>query len=499
MGRRTLAVGALGLGFAVAAWALWPREAGDDVPAPAVAALSEPEQEPEAPPIAAPPSCLDGTQRTEFVRLLRRYLDLESEKAFANRLDLKLRVKSLREAGCDPFRDVAGLTRMLYEARPFDPPFEPSSESERAGFHLDAGTGVTSVKDDARWFSFRLPSTYPKDSKTLNAQAPYPMIVTLHEVEDAEKEHPGAAVIGRRYPRGTQSAVLDEFIVFAPVAQGAKFAVEGAIDASKLPLNAMWQRYHVDFDRIVIDGGSDALLFAAAHAVFYAGVIVRGDAADVDPAIVKNFAHRKIYVVGTHASAARKSLIAGMMPTENVTVGKEDGIHAWVRGLERAPPRKFAWVVRDKSAHRFAHWVNLDEVDPRVREPEMEVAVVPAEAGSQVRITSWGVRGLSLFLNDRLVDLERPVGVVVNGTPVKEAKVLTGLPAGKRVDLPAKLDRDMDVALDHSPELSVRRSRYYSFLHPVVLEVPVASDAARDGSVVEVGDRPARAAQPAGR
>jgi hypothetical protein len=471
---------------------------------PAGLAAGEPPARPAPPPAAAEPACrpLTETEKRDLTLAFRAYLDVESEKAMANRMALMATLKGLRDGGCDPLRDIDGLGKVLYAARSYDAPLDRKSVGREVEFNVDAVTGVASLSGESMRFSFQLPTKYPKDVKALATLPPYPMIVTLHDLVDfqdrAVKKFPGAEVLKRRFPRATNKAIHDEFILFAPVATRAKFSQDGAIDADKVPLHEMWRRYHVDFDRIVIDGGADALLFAAAG-VFYAGVIVRGDGVDVDPAIVRNFAHTKVYVVGTEASAAKKSLLAGKMPPANITVGNEEGIHAWVKGLDRKIPTSFEWVVKDKSAQRVAHWMNVNEVDPAVAMPTLKVEVVNTKDDpNTVKIESVGIRGLSLFLNDEVVCLEEPLRIVLNGRPVTDAQLVTGRPEGKAVKLPVKLDRNADVMFDASKELSIRRSRYYGFLFPVMLDFAVRSDAEKGepGGAAPSPAAPASAATP---
>jgi hypothetical protein len=103
-----------------------------------------------------------------------------------------------------------------------------------------------------------------------------------------------------------------------------------------------------------------------------------------------------------------------------------------------------------------------------------------------------------VFLSDRVLSLDKPVRIVVNGKPVPDAKLMTGKPEGRSVKLPAKLDRSADVAFDASPELSVRRSRYYGFIYPVVLDFPVRTDAdASEEKTEPAGGAPPAAPAPA--
>src|SRR5439155_14887524 len=170
------------------------------------------------------------------------------------------------------------------------------------------------------------------------------------DFEDAKaaKQWPGEEVLKRRFDlKGPLRPLLAEWAVLAPVASKAKWLAEdGRLVPEAVPTKAVWQRYNVDFDRFVLDGKSEALAYAATYPAEYAGVIVRGDQADVSPDVVRNFAHLSVYVAGSEASAALKSLKAGGFPMDRVKVGPVDGIPEWLKGVHHATPKSFHWLMK---------------------------------------------------------------------------------------------------------------------------------------------------------
>ena len=430
------------------------------------------------PPPWQPPDPATGAK---LERLLAAYLETDSVQGFRHRIELRLALRQLPEEGRSFFADVEGLRRLLYRARPFLPAFEErhlAQGGKGAEIVEDVAAGVVNVTWEERRLSLALPPAYAaaRSERTLSTIAPFPMIVSLHEAADGagdegDRAYPGATALRRRWdPRGPYPAIRDAWVLFGPAAPETGFLRDGRVESSLVPLNAIWKRYPIDVDRIVLEGGSDALLFAAAYPNFYAGVIVRDASARLRPSLVRNLAGMRIYVVGG-APALLDDLEAGGHPSSRVVVGEPVGLLDWLGTVRRCVPSSFAWSCEDETAHRLAHWVNLDGLDPAEPERTLRAEVVDTDADpNTVRLFTHGIRTLTLFLNDRLVDLDRPVRVVVNGRPISEARVAGGKdPGGTRVDLPARFPRTLDATLDRGG-LSIRKSLYFGWLFPVVLE-----------------------------
>jgi len=441
---------------------------------------------------------LTDKEKAEVLPLFRAYLEPDSELGFKHRMNLLLRLKALKEAGAEVLADVEGLRGLLYASRPFHLPFEKKNlpkEAKGAEVVLDTASNVTSVVWDDLRLSVALPATYTvaRDAKKLNTIPPFPMLVSLHELSDFQdakgsRPYPGMEVLKRRWDRrGPLKAVPEGWILFAPVATRARFVEEGQVKSDRVPLKAVWQRYPVDFNRILLEGGSDALQFAASYPAFYAGVVVRGEAADVDPEQVRNLGGMPVYVVKEKDKEppAVASLQKGGHPADRLTVGPVDKLPEWLNAQRRVAPKAFHWICKDPSAQRLAHWVNLDRLDDPPVVPTLEVAVLDTqEDPNTVTLKTKGVRSLTLFLSDQIVDLDRPVRVLVNGKPATEARIESSAQGGTAVTLPRKFDRTVDAMLDRKG-LSIRKSLYFGWLYPVVLEgIQIKGD------YVEPGDTP---------
>ena len=464
------------------------------LPAPAVLAADAPPA-PAAPAAAPAKRPLDPKEREKLVPLLRGYLDVENPDGFKARTQLVDALKKLRETGCDVLADREALMGVVCPARAFAPAFEKLlvKGDKESRIDLDTATNVVAVSWGDLRLSVGLPAGYEdaRKGKKLPTLAPYPAIVTLHDLEDfmndkGQQKDPGSEVIKRRWPRKA-TKVPDGWLMFAPVVTRAQFVkADGKLDMQRIPLRELWTRYHVDVDRIVVEGGGDAVALAAAQPNLFAGLIVRNaDKADVScPELVRNLSTLPIYVVGTPDAPLVKSLEAGGFPKELLKVGGVEGLPDWLASKEvrRVVPKTFKWTVRDADMHSFAHWVNIEQVEGGgSAPPRLAVEVVDtAEAPNTIRITSSGIRSMSLFLSDEIVDLNRDVKLIINATPVREVKIHSPRAAeGLAVKLPAKFDaqRTLDNVFDLMPEFWPRRRMYYGWTFPLAfMKVPVRTD-----------------------
>lgn len=114
---------------------------------------------------------------------------------------------------------------------------------------------------------------------------------------------------------------------------------------------------------------------------------------------------------------------------------------AWLNGLRRNPLPTRLTVVRDATHLQSFGWARLevadhiaafsndlvDKTDDRIRRREyakLDVAVVGA---NRIEVRTERVRRYSLLLNNRLVDLSKPVTVITNGRVSFEGVVTPSL------------------------------------------------------------------------
>jgi hypothetical protein len=200
-----------------------------------------------------------------------------------------------------------------------------------------------------------------------------------------------------------------------------------------------WKRYHVDFDRVILDGADGALALAATQPIFFAGIVLRGG--KIDPDLVKNYGSIPVYVFDEAIEKALKD--AGHT---KVTRGASGGLAAWMNERKRETPTTFSWRMKAPD-QVLANWVSIERADPMATERSLKVAVDREK--NRIQIDATAIEELRLFLNDQIVDLDKEIQLVVNGHEEKKFKVT----------------RDLDMMLDQEP-IKIRKSLYLGWLFP---------------------------------
>ena len=223
---------------------------------------------------------------------------------------------------------VAGSSR--------DSRIQPGSAKTQSRLSATSRTGIET-------FARSLPATYPKPHPFPGEKGPYPLLLSLPEAVDRidgrgeAAPYPGRQCLRRRYPRDAWGTLHDRWLLLSPVAEQAGFLKpDGRIRHDRLTavLTQFWRHYHVDFDRIVIDGHEAAAALVAAFPVVFAGVVLRpGTVVDAD--VVRNYASVPVYVWGDKRLAAM--LKSAGHP--DVTNGTDDHLFEWLEKRRPAPSR----------------------------------------------------------------------------------------------------------------------------------------------------------------
>lgn len=117
----------------------------------------------------------------------------------------------------------------------------------------------------------------------------------------------------------------------------------------------------------------------------------------------------------------------------------------WMAGFTRDPwPKTLVWRQDDVTSRRF-YWLWLsDHVQPKAGD------VVRAKVTGQViEIESKDVNGINLFLSDRLLDLDQPVVIKVNGKVLRDGMIPRRAGAALR-SLEDRLDPELAATAEDS-------------------------------------------------
>jgi poly(3-hydroxybutyrate) depolymerase len=268
-------------------------------------------------------------------------------------------------------------------------------------------TSRVDVAGDKLSLTHRVPSRIGKD--------PYPLIITIPDAGIEPERHLETLF--------TQADQLENALVIAvqmPVNADVwnSFAPqeESGVGSVMTTYGAALQALPVDMNRVFLDGtgagGGAAFATAAAFPHLFAGVIARGEGTPGAPA---NFGHiATLFMGGGDAAQGFADALRGL-GYENCTLNAEGGeadVWAWIKEQKRTPyPAELAFAP--SSAYtRTSYWVSVEGVD--VDGGAKLNARVDREANT-IDIQAEGIESLRIYFNDRLVDMDRPVRVVING------------------------------------------------------------------------------------
>jgi hypothetical protein len=454
----------------LAAWgprAAWSEEDGKDETGSAAKPNDAPAQPaPKREPLL--PKALENPKDfKDLVEAGRSYFDLEDE-LWTGRKAVLEQLTLLADQGKHPLKDMEFLRWFVNQSRFFLPEMTDRKWQRANGVTEAKGLGGTMewVKSELLTVTFSVPRK-AWENKDLHSkfprQDPYPLLLAMHEKkDDVGKKYPGQEYLDRTYPKATFEELYQDWMVLVPVAAAGVYVKDGMVrnEVFKQPYSEFWKHYHIDFERVVLDGSDDqAFTVAAAIPVFFAGIVFRGEwtlETDAQKAAVRNFAPVPVYVVD-NPKLAQALKDAGH---PDVTAGISGPIlYKWMNERRRKTPRAFRWTAQVYD-QVLPHWINIDTANWNAPERTLAVEVVDTvEDPNTVRIEAAGVDRLSLYLNDDVVDLDRPVRVVINGHLEHDAMLA---PTDENT---ARLGRDFDALFNKEP-VRIRKSMFFGWLTP---------------------------------
>jgi hypothetical protein len=178
------------------------------------------------------------------------------------------------------------------------------------------------------------------------------------------------------------------------------------------------RRYAVDFDRVYIAGRGAgvelALAYGGMFADRFAGIVGRsGDAGHASPENLRNL---PTYFAGAGAKAGELADKLKALGYDNATLqpeGKEADIWTWMQSHPRvAHPEEVVLYVGTPAPNRM-HWIDAQATD--AQGPQYVKAKID-RAANTIHVEGEGVQNFTVYFNDVLLDLDKPVKVIANGT-----------------------------------------------------------------------------------
>lgn len=311
-----------------------------------------------------------------------------------------------RAEGGHPLALAADLGRAAWLARAYP------DERRRRGKVLEERFEGGSFGAAGFSYALRLPDDYDP------SKGSYPLIVAIPDHDEAPAEHLRTYWTDPLFRRGA--------IVVVPVMPGdrerwTKVMVRGRPGGLTHVLTARRvaaERYAVDFERIFLAGRGKGVPAAVAAGSFgpqlFAGIVARaGDPDPLDATGADNFTNLPTLFLGGGANARAFQEAAQALGNDLCTLdpaGGEARVWSW---MQANPRRSHPTSVVVRPGDPFptrAYWMRVAATAPDVR---VEARI--DRAANSVHITSRGASRAILYLNDALLDLDRPIRIVEGG------------------------------------------------------------------------------------
>lgn len=179
--------------------------------------------------------------------------------------------------------------------------------------------------------------------------------------------------------------------------------------------------YALDFDRLYIAGRGAgveaAMVYASRFPDRFAGVIGRsGDVADVT---AENLRNMSVFLAGAGAKATALEEKLKKLGYENVLQRKDDAqeadIWTWLQAHPRVSYPTEVVLYPGTPEPKLIGWL---EAVPNDAQGTVYIKGKIDRATNTITIEGEGVTKFNLYFNDVLVDMDKPVKVVANGTEI---------------------------------------------------------------------------------
>ena len=306
--------------------------------------------------------------------------------------------------------------------------------------------------------------------KKYNHKEAWPVILCFHDRKSQRTFSNGKDYINKVWLANKATrAIADKFIIIAPTIGDTSAKAKGVAErefkwfdllhaqAMVRPLRQVQQNFHIDVNRVYLDGsGRGAEMALELSALFgidgFAGVIARQGvlskkhlipgAAQIPTLLIHRKPHSKekggkerakdwedfkaaaaehdwkpeILELDAPAKINGKVLAGQMIdPVWDAT----PQIGEFLDGKTLDPYPAALRIVSDNPLFRSGSYVRINGHDIGREENNGAINVlfeIDKEANA-IKVTGDGIHGLSFFLNDSVLDLDRPVQVIINGIP----------------------------------------------------------------------------------
>jgi dienelactone hydrolase len=316
--------------------------------------------------------------------------------------------------------------------------------------------------------------TLPEERVTVHGRS-YPLALSIPLTYQASKGYGlvvclhGAGFSGDVYLERWQARLGEEYILACPTYAAGAWFTRRAEDLVLATIQSVRRRYHVDPDRIFLtgmsNGGIGAWLIGMHHASLFAGIAPMASGLDdVLMPFLANLRNTPIYIIHGAKDQVMPVELSRSISRELTRLGYSHvyrehqrehpmaGGHyfpreelpdlvAWLQRQRREPLPATLTVVREAGHFQPFGWLRvdvtdsiaafsddlIDKRDERIKRREYAKLDAAIISPNRVEVKAERVRRYSLFLNDQLIDVSKPVTVVTNGVASFEGIVTPSL------------------------------------------------------------------------
>lgn len=320
--------------------------------------------------------------------------------------------------GHSMLEDVPALVGIANRARGFNAKLKKGQIQEQAvAPDVHGFPAIGTVK-----YWVYVPKDYPGDRR-------WPLLFCLPD----QKKHAD----GKKYVEGwigSSPVVAQTFVVVVPQAhaKGVAWTSPESLARAMISLRHAGGTFGVDakdagpatdYLRVFIDGEDEASVIAARFSEAFAGAILRGadGRAGANVSRAGQLSGMPAFCVVSPKAKSQRDFAqavlaknpAGVVVEDETLAGNPTAIGLWMEKLPpRSPqPREISYSIHDGSFQRH-HWINVLDYDASI-EPAASFAATADRAKNEVLVEVEGVSRFEIFLSDALVDLNKPVRIVV--------------------------------------------------------------------------------------
>lgn len=347
-----------------------------------------------------------GKAITKYMAAQNKQKDLDKARTEISEEFDKLK-KKLK--GRDPLALTADIGRALWDSYDYD----QQSKAKKGKVSTFTSSYDPSAKDAKLQFEYAVwaPTKY-------SSKQAYPLILCIPEKGVKPTDH--------LLEKWNSEAIREGVILAAipmpgdDVAQWIEMGTEekpGGAGFLLIVFREMKRMYAIDFDRVYLagrgDGVATALTIASRFPDRFAGVI--GRAGDAGKTPCDNFRDLPTFFSGAGAGATEFCDALRTAGYDNCTLkpeAQEADILAWMQEHPRISNPAEVVLVPGTPIPNKAYWI---EVPPFDGVGKARIKAQADRSTNTINIEGEGVTSVTVYFNDILVDLDKPVKVICNG------------------------------------------------------------------------------------